>query len=91
MIEEIQKTEQPMITPEEGFWLNMLRLNKATPRLEIRKSWELWRFRVTFSWRSKKNLWGRFGGGWNWKLGVMVGGSDIILDILVFSLRISKR
>jgi len=51
-------------------------IDKAVGRLEL-----------GFSWTSKKNLWGRFGGGWNWKLGFQSGGRTLILNLLVFSLR----
>ncbi|MFY1847920.1 hypothetical protein [Achromobacter dolens] len=33
----------------------------------------------------------RFGGGWNYKLGIMVGGSTIIIDLLFGSIRIQRR
>ena len=29
---------------------------------------------------------GRFGGGWNWKIGIQGGGKTVILSLLVFSL-----
>jgi len=31
---------------------------------------------------------GRFGGGWDYKLGIMIGGNTIIIDVLVGSIRI---
>lgn len=31
----------------------------------------------------------RFGGGWNWKLGVSVGGSTILVDLLFGTIRIN--
>lgn len=33
-------------------------------------------------------FWGRFGGGWNWKLGFQAGGSTLIISLLVGDLRI---
>ncbi len=30
----------------------------------------------------------RFGGGWRWKIGISVGGSSIIIDLLFGSVRI---
>jgi len=48
----------------------------------------LWEVKV--EQRRKSNLWGRFGGGWNWELGIQVG-SDIIINYLVGSIRISRR
>jgi hypothetical protein len=26
--------------------------------------------------------WGRFGGGWNWKLGIAIGGSTVMVDLI---------
>lgn len=75
------------LTDEESFAVTVIRLNKASPRTEIVRTWRLGRISVTFSWRSKKNLWGRFGGGWNWKLGFIAGGGTVIFDLLIFSLR----
>jgi len=34
---------------------------------------------------------GRFGGGWNFKLGIMIGGSTIIIDLIFGSIRISLK
>lgn len=33
----------------------------------------------------------RFGGGWNWKVGVSVGGTTVLIDLLVGTIRISKK
>lgn len=77
------------LSPKEQFWLWIMRRNEAEKRQEIIKHWKFARLKVKFEWRSKKNLWGRFGGGWNWKIGVQIGGSSLILDILTFSLRFS--
>lgn len=41
------------------------------------------RLSITASMRAKNNAWGRFGGGWNWKLGVQAGGRTIIISLLV--------
>lgn len=48
----------------------MIRLNHALPKKEWNRAWQVGPTKVTLSWRSKRNLWGRFGGGWNWALGV---------------------
>lgn len=34
---------------------------------------------------------GRFGGGWKWSLGINVGGSTVILDLLFGSIRFSIK
>jgi hypothetical protein len=33
---------------------------------------------------------GRFGGGWNWALGFRLGGSTLLLDLLVVSVTIAR-
>lgn len=45
---------------------------------------ELWRFGFRIYWRRKDGFMGRFGGGWNWKLGIQAGGSTVIFNLLVF-------
>lgn len=76
------------ITPQEAFWVNVMRLVGMEKKQEIRKRWRVGRLVVTFSWRSRKNLMGRFGGGWNWSLGFEAGGRTIIFTLLVCSLRL---
>jgi hypothetical protein len=49
------------------------------------------RYLFQYSHRSKENLMGRFGGGWNWNLGFQASGSTLILNLLVASLRITKQ
>lgn len=39
----------------------------------------------------KDKIFGRFGGGWNWKVGIQVGGSCMIISWLVGSTRITWR
>ena len=79
---ELKPTEQ-----EQG-WLAIMRLNKAEKRVEIDKKLTLGPVLVRFHWRSKKSLWGRFGGGWNWKLGVQWGSTTAIFSLLVCDLTI---
>lgn len=50
------------------------------------RAW-LWRLHVRLSWRDADGLMGRFGGGWNYKLGVQVGGSTVIVSLVLFDLR----
>jgi hypothetical protein len=75
------------ITDEEKGILGIVRLNKIFPRKGIVKVWKIRRLRVKFEWNSKHNLWGRFGGGWNWELGIQIGRTTVIVNILVFSVR----
>lgn len=52
----------------------------------IDKRLQIGRLRVRFEWRSTRNIWGRFGGGWNWALGLLAGDSTLIVHLLVCSL-----
>lgn len=47
-----------------------------------------WPVRVAYVHRPKASLMGRFGGGWNWKLGFTAGGRTVCLHMLVFDVRI---
>jgi hypothetical protein len=44
----------------------------------------------TLKWNGPGGM-GRFGGGWNFKLGVIIGGSDLIFELIFFYIRISKE
>lgn len=46
------------------------------------------RIRLGLEWRSKKSFMGRFGGGWNWKVGIDAGGTTVIFNLLIFYIRI---
>jgi hypothetical protein len=74
------------LSDNEKAIINVCRMNKAEKRIEIRERFNIGRLEVDFSWRSKKNLWGRFGGGWNWKLGFQSSGRNIIFSLLVCEL-----
>ena len=79
-------------TEHEKGVLAMVRFNKANPVLtHIDKKIEIGRLEIKILWRSSKNLWGRFGGGWNWIVGIEVGGSTVILNLLILSIRFSVR
>jgi hypothetical protein len=80
---------EPMTKEEENFWIWMLRRNNSEPILQIEKSWKIKRFKIRFSWRSAKNTWGRFGGGWNWKCGFSIGGTCIYFHLLIADLSFS--
>lgn len=76
-----------MLTEEEAFVVNMVRVNKAFPPKEIEKKYQLGPLTITWNWRSRHNLWGRFGGGWQWEFGFVAGGNTLILNLLTSSLR----
>jgi len=63
-------------------------LNKLIKEPTWNFRWAVGRLKIHFEWRSSKDLWGRFGGGWDWKVGFQSGGSDIILYFLVCSVRL---
>ena len=48
-------------------------------------------YSVHYSRRSADSPMGRFGGGWQWNVGVQVGGRTVILNLLVAELIISIR
>lgn len=51
----------------------------------------LGRWEVEIDWRSAKNVMGRFGGGWRWKLGVQWSGAVVILSLLILSITVRRR
>jgi hypothetical protein len=36
-------------------------------------------------------LWDRFGGGWRYKLGIAVGGSTVVINLVFGSIRINFK
>ena len=49
------------------------------------------RMRITYSNHGKQNVMGRFGGGWNWHLGLQWGRNSAILFCLVFMIIINWK
>lgn len=43
--------------------------------------------KITYSHNKACSLWGRFGGGWNWKLGFQAGSKTLIISLLICELR----
>lgn len=59
-------------------------------RLEIKKNLRIKNLLLKFSWRSKNNFMGRFGGCWNWKIGVQWSKLNyILISLLIFELTIA--
>lgn len=48
-------------------------------------------FTVKYERRFKSNFMGRFGGGWNWKLGVQVGATTWIFNLLIATVRVNFK
>ena len=46
---------------------------------------------ATFKQEPKDAFMGRFGGGWKYEFGVMVGGTTVIIMLFVMSIRISPK
>lgn len=82
---------QELTQVEKDGIIAICELNRNSKRIEIVKEWTIGRIRIKFEWRSKKNLWGRFGGGWNWELGFQASGKTVILNLLIASLRIEIK
>lgn len=59
----------------------------------VDRRFEVGRLSVRYSRRSSRGYMGRFGGGWNWKVGVQVGSTTVILSLLVaeVTFRIKKK
>jgi hypothetical protein len=55
----------------------------------IDKTVQYGRFKAGITWRSSKSIWGRFGGGWQWKLGFQASRTIIIISLLVMEIRLS--
>lgn len=58
----------------------------------INKSGEnrIYKYRLEFPMPANK-AWGRFGGGWQWKLGFQAGGKTVIFNLLVGKLKITRK
>jgi hypothetical protein len=59
------------------------------PDYVINKKWQNRLMKISFSIRSSKGFMGRFGGGWNWKLGFQAGGRSVVISLLIAELTIS--
>lgn len=58
--------------------------------ITFNKRFNFRRIAITCEKRSKIG-WGRFGGGWNFKFGIQAGGSTLILDLCVMSIRFDLK
>ena len=79
------------LSEKERFVVDVMRLNEKLPRLEWKRAAQIGRLHMRVEWRSKRNLWGRFGGGWNWGLGTQVGSTTVLIRLLVFTVVFSWR
>ena len=58
--------------------------------LEIIRKFSIFNYAIQFRWRSPEGM-GRFGGGWNFKLGMISGSATTVIDLIFFSIRIEKK
>ena len=65
-------------------------LNGGEPTLLYQLKWQWGGLKFNLTQRHKDNACGRFGGGWQFKLGVDVGGSDLIVSYGVGTLRVTN-
>ena len=79
-----------VLTKQEEGIIGIVRLNEANPIKAVRKSFRIFGFEVEYERRRKDNLWGRFGGGWDWALGFELGGSTLLINLLVSIITIHK-
>ena len=79
------------LSVKEQAIIAVVRNNKANQPLEIRREWKIGKYEICYKRKPNKEGWGRFGGGWNWKLGFQAGGKTIIISLLVADIRISKN
>jgi len=85
----MDEKENVNVSAHEAFWLWIMRKNQAEKTDRIERKWQIGRLKICYGRRRKKEFWGRFGGGWNWELGFTAGGSTIIFNLLVATLRCS--
>ncbi len=55
------------------------------------REWRIRDRRVRYQRKTADEPLGRFGGGWQWEVGFQVAGSTVILNFLIFSLRIERK
>lgn len=60
------------------------------PLTVFNKSWTFGRSKITTEWRRKENAMGRFGGGWNWIVGIQCAPSTTIVNLLVMSVKFNR-
>ena len=82
------KEKKLKLNPLEKFWISIMRYNKEK-RLEyvFYREIKIKQLEITIEWGSTENLWGRFGGGWNWKIGMQWSRHTLIISLLVLSIR----
>lgn len=57
---------------------------------EVVRTLRVGAWKVRYRWRSRHAPFGRFGAGWQWAIGLRIGGNTLLLDCFIFSIMISK-
>jgi hypothetical protein len=68
-------------------WYENTETGRAVPE-PFEKKWQWGRLKFSYEHRSSKEFWGRFGGGWQYKIGVDIGSSTVLIHLVVSTLRI---
>jgi hypothetical protein len=86
MMEDIEQ-----ISEEDRYILGIIKYNRLhSVATRIDKRIKIGKYNIHIEWKTSVNLWGRFGGGWNWKIGIMWSKYTVIFNLLVMSIRINK-
>lgn len=82
-----------MTTKIEKFWIAIMHRNKEWRENHppFRLKWSIGRLKFCFLKRQKDPIWGRFGGGWNWKFGFQSGGRTLIISLLIAEFRVEIK
>lgn len=57
---------------------------------KFRKVVQFGRWKIRAEMRSKNGWMGRFGGGWNYKLGIDVGGRTVLINLFIMTIAVSR-
>lgn len=66
------------------------RIDRGNNVREINREIKLGPIGARFTWRSGNRFMGRFGGGWNWALGVKIAKGSILFNLIFCSILFSR-
>lgn len=74
----------------------MAEIAKRRPRpwyssRRLNRQFSVGRLDIGVEMRRNDGWMGRFGGGWNWKLGIQAGGNTVIVSLLVMEVRLDWK
>lgn len=95
-IERLKAAKQPDIIKEIRKKADESKRRKFTTKINgvnyiLRKKSNFFFWTIGIEWKSAHNTYGRFGSGWNWVVGLQIGKTAIILNLLVLSIYICKK